>query len=73
LREFVKLTPSLERQCLLADRLLNAGQSVEARELLSRALGDYSFAPLQTRWRDASWAREARRLLKEAEEVPEKG
>jgi hypothetical protein len=67
-REFVRLAPVLENQCLLADRLLNAGQAGEARELLHRALGDHSFAPLRVRLREWRWASEARRLLQEAEQ-----
>ncbi len=67
-REYARLAPTLENQCLLADRLLNAGQAGEARDLLHRALADHAFAPMRIRLRDWRWASEARRLLQEAEQ-----
>jgi predicted Zn-dependent protease len=66
-RQLTRLAPTMERTCLLAEHLLAAGQATEAREVLSRALRDHDFAPRSARGRDARWARQARRLLKQAD------
>jgi hypothetical protein len=72
-RELARLAATLESTCFLAEYLLAAGQTVEARSVLERALRDYSFAPGPVRRRNSRWAREARRLLKQAEAVPPPG
>jgi hypothetical protein len=66
-RELVRLAPTLQHQCLLAEHLLIQGQSEEARNLLERSLRDYSFAPGPIRRRNRRWASEARRLQKTAD------
>jgi hypothetical protein len=63
-RELVRLAPTLQHQCLLAEHLLHAGQAEEARNLLERSLRDHTFAPGPIRRRNRRWAGEARRLLK---------
>lgn len=64
-RELVRLAPFLPNQCLLAEHLVAAGQTDEARTLLDRALQDYSFAPGYVRRRDRRWASQARSLQKQ--------
>jgi len=66
-REFVKHQPTLENKCLLAEHLLENGIPSEAAPLLDQALEDHDYAPWRSRWRNWRWAREARRLLAEAE------
>ncbi len=63
-RELVKLSPTLQHKCLLAEHLLAAGQKDEARRLLEGALQDHHFAPGPIRRRNRRWAGEARRFLK---------
>lgn len=64
-RELVRLAPFLPHQYLLAEHLVAAGQTDEARTLLDRALQDYSFAPGYVRRRDRRWASQARSLQKQ--------
>ena len=66
-REVARLAPTLQNRCLLADHLLEQGQTIEARMLLEQSLRDHDFAPGHVRRRDGRWAAEARRLLKETE------
>lgn len=68
-REFEKHQPTLENKCLLAEHLLDNKLSNEATHLLEQALEDHQYAPWNTRWRNWRWAREARRLLAEADKV----
>ena len=63
-RELVKLSPSLQHKCLLAEHLLRDGGAAEARQLLQGALQDHSFAAGSIRRRNRRWASEARQLLK---------
>ena len=67
-RELVRLSPILQHQCLLAEHLLDQGQTIEARELLERSLRDHEFTPGPIRRRNSRWASEARSLLKRAAE-----
>jgi hypothetical protein len=66
-RELEKQMPTLENKCLLAEHLLDNGLKAEAADLLDHALEDYHYAPWGNRLRNWRWAREARRLLAEAE------
>lgn len=66
-RELEKMMPTLENKCRLAERLIDTGHRTEAADLLDRALEDLHYAPVGARWRNWRWAREARRLLKEAD------
>jgi hypothetical protein len=69
-RQLVRLAPTLEHHCLLAEHLLAAGHAEEARNLLERSLRDHDFAPGPIRRRNRRWASEARRLLKQAAGLP---
>jgi hypothetical protein len=64
-QDLVKLAPSLRHRCLLAEHLLKAGQTDEARQLLDQALQDHYYAPGPLRRRNRHWAGEARRLQKQ--------
>jgi hypothetical protein len=63
-RELVRLAPTLQHQCVLAEHLFTQGQDQEAHGVLDDALRDHSFAPSPIRWRNRRWARQARRLQK---------
>jgi hypothetical protein len=65
-RELLKLSPTLGHTCLLAERLLQDGQTGEAQQVLQRSLQDHEFAPGPSRRRNRRWAGEARRLLRQA-------
>jgi hypothetical protein len=64
-RELARLSPTLRHQCLLAERLRDAGQPDEARRVLDVALRDHQYAPGNIRWRNWRWASQARRLLRQ--------
>ena len=64
-RELARLSPTLQNQCLLAGRLLDQGQTMEARTLLERGLRDHDYAPGHVRRRNGRWVAEARRLFKQ--------
>jgi len=66
-RELARLAPTLQNQCLLAEHLLDEGQTIEARMLLEQALRDHDYAPGHVRRRNGRWAAEARRLIKRTE------
>jgi hypothetical protein len=68
-RELARLAPTLQNHCLLAEHMLDEGQTMEARLLLEQALRDHDYAPGHVRRRNGRWAAEARRLLKRAEAV----
>jgi hypothetical protein len=61
-RELVRLSPTLENQCALAEHLISLEQTDEARALLDRALREHDFAPSAIRSRNRKWARQARKL-----------
>jgi hypothetical protein len=63
-RELARLAPTLQNNCLLAEHLLDEGQTMEAQMLLEQALRDYDYAPGHVRRRSSRWAAEARRLFK---------
>jgi hypothetical protein len=65
-RELVRLSPTLEHRCLLAEHLLDQGKTQEARLLLEQALQDHQFAPNLVRRRNRRWASRARSLQKRA-------
>src|SRR5262249_26459242 len=44
-RELVRLSPTLQHRCLLAEHLLDEGLTEEARSLLERSLQDHYYAP----------------------------
>ena len=63
-RELVRLAPTMQHHCLLAEHLLDQGWTEEARNLLERSLRDHTFAPSPIRRRNRRWANQARRLQK---------
>jgi hypothetical protein len=63
-RELVRLSPTLQNRCLLAEHLLEDGQAEEARNLLALSLQEHYYAPGPIRRRNRRWAGQARRLLK---------
>ena len=63
-RDLVRLAPSLEHHCLLADRLLAETLTDEAGSVLQEALESYRYAPGPIRRRDRRWAVQAQRLQK---------
>jgi hypothetical protein len=64
-RELARLAPTLQHQCLLAERLLDGGHADEARKLLERSLEEHQYAPGFVRRRNRRWASQARRLHKQ--------
>jgi hypothetical protein len=64
-RELARLSPTLQNRYLLAGRLFDQGQKIEARTLLQRALHDHDYAPGHVRRRNGRWVAEARRLFKQ--------
>jgi predicted Zn-dependent protease len=66
-RELARMAPNLENQCLLGEHLLECGQKTEAIHVLDQALEDHAYLPLGKRLKNWRWARQAQRLLKEAE------
>ncbi len=64
-RQVVRLSPTLEHQCLLAERLIAEGLTDEAWHSLEQALESHRHAPGPSRRRNRTWAKRARRLQKE--------
>lgn len=64
-RELARLAPTLQHQCLLAERLLDEGLTDEARQLLERSLEEHRYAPGFIRRRNWRWALRARMLHKQ--------
>jgi hypothetical protein len=64
-RDLVRLSPTLEHQCLLAERLIAKGLTDEAWQSLEQSLESHRYAPGPSRRRNRSWARQARRLQKQ--------
>lgn len=65
-RELVKLAPTLQYQCLLAERLLMEGMTDEARTAMDEALEAHRYSPGPIRRRNRRWARQAQRLQRQA-------
>jgi hypothetical protein len=65
-RELVKLAPTLEHVCLLAEHLIDQGFCEDARKLLDGALQEYRYASGPGRRLSRGWLRQARRLRKRA-------
>jgi hypothetical protein len=66
-RALEKMVPTLQNKCLLAEHLLDNQLQSEAIHVLDAALEEHSYAPLGKRLKNWKWARQAQRLLKEAE------
>ncbi len=65
-REMVRIAPTLQHHCLLAEHLMEQGHSDEAADLLERALEEHQFAPPFIRRRNGKWASKARGLQRQA-------
>lgn len=63
-RELVRLSPTLQHRCLLAENLVDMGLDQEARALLEQALEDYRYAASPIRRRNRPWAKQAKGILK---------
>jgi hypothetical protein len=63
-RELLRVSPTLQHKCLLAEHLRADGQPAEARQLLEKALADYQFQSRHT-WTNRRWAWRAKQMLKE--------
>jgi hypothetical protein len=64
-RELARLAPTLQHQCLLAERLVAEEKDDEARQLLQRSLEEHQYAPGFIRRRNRRWASRARQLQKQ--------
>jgi hypothetical protein len=65
-RELARITPGLQHRCLLAECLIEAGDTVEARKVLEQGLDDYRYLSGPSRRRDGRWLGKARQLLEQA-------
>lgn len=63
-RDLVRLSPTLEHQCLLVERLLADGLTDEAHTVLETSLEEHRYAPAPVRRRNRRWASHARHLRK---------
>jgi hypothetical protein len=65
-RELVRVSPTLQHRCLLAECLLAKKLNDEACKLLEQSLEDHRYAPGYVRRRNWRWAWRARSLRKQA-------
>jgi hypothetical protein len=63
-RDLVRLSPTLQHQCLLAEHLAAAGNADEAQRVLNEALETHRYTPGPNQRRNRRWAREAQSLQK---------
>jgi hypothetical protein len=63
-RDLVRLAPSLQHKCLLAEHLLDRGEKGEARRIVEQGLDDYRYLSGPSRRRDGRWVGKAKQLLK---------
>jgi hypothetical protein len=66
-RELVRIGPSLEHKCLLAEYLLRSGENAEAGKVVQQGLEDYHYLTGPSRRRDRRWVGKAKQLLKQTE------
>jgi hypothetical protein len=66
-RELARIAPSLQHRCLLAEHLLAAGQTVEARKVLEQGLDDYRYLSGPSRGRERRWVGKAKQLLEQSD------
>jgi hypothetical protein len=64
-RELARIAPELRHRCLLAERLLDAGDKGEARHVVEQGLEDYRYLGSASRRRDRRWVGQAKQLLKQ--------
>jgi hypothetical protein len=65
-RELARIAPELRHRCLLAERLLEAGEKDEARRVVEQGLDDYRYLTSVGRRRDRRWVGKAKQLLRQA-------
>jgi hypothetical protein len=66
-RELVRVGPSLEHKCLLAEYLLRNGEKAEAGKVVQQGLEDYHYLTGPSRRRDRRWVGKAKQLLKQTQ------
>src|SRR5438105_13538472 len=64
-RQLIRVAPSMEHKCLLAEYLLEAGEKAEARKVIAQALEDYRYASGLGRRRDRRWVGKAKQIMKQ--------
>lgn len=64
-RELVRVAPSLQHKCLLAEQLLRTGEKTEAAKVVEQGLEDYHYLTGLSRRRDRRWVGKAKQLLKQ--------
>jgi hypothetical protein len=65
-RDLARVAPTLQHRCLLAECLLDGGETVEARKVLEQGLDDYRYLSGASRSRSRRWVGKARQLLQQA-------
>jgi hypothetical protein len=65
-RELARIAPTLQHRCLLAERLLEAGETAAARQVLEQGLDDYQYLRGPSRSRERRWVGKAKQLLEQA-------
>jgi len=65
-QELVRIAPSLQHRCLLAECLLVGGERNEARKVLEHGLDDFNYLSGPSRGRERRWVGKAKQLLEEA-------
>jgi hypothetical protein len=64
-RELAKIAPRLQHKCLLAEHLLETGETVEARKVVEQGLDDFRYSSGLGRRLDGRWVGKAKQLLKQ--------
>ena len=64
-RELARIAPRLEHKCLLAERLMEAGEKAEAQKIIGLGLDDYRYLTGLSRRRDRRWVGKAKQLLRQ--------
>ncbi len=64
-RDLVRVAPSLEHKCLLAEHLLRTGEKAEAAKVVEQGLEDYQYLTGLSRRRDQRWVGKAKQLLRQ--------
>jgi len=64
-RDLARVAPTLQHKCLLAENLLETGETVEARKIVEQGLEDFRYRTGPSRRHDRRWAGKAKQLLKQ--------
>jgi hypothetical protein len=65
-RELARVAPSLHHRCLLAEHLLETGETTEALTVIEQGLEEYRYLSGPSRSRDRRWVGKAKQLRQEA-------